>query len=89
MTFTKRLRDGVRRGEITCGVRIWTRPLLKVGGRYGRRKARSKWTPLSRSVFRTLHPNWRESRVSSGLSIYSRWPSTVEVGTFTSCAFIT
>lgn len=34
MTFTKRLRDGVRRGEITCSVRIWTRPHEKVGARY-------------------------------------------------------
>ncbi|HUO32283.1 MAG TPA: ASCH domain-containing protein [Bryobacteraceae bacterium] len=34
MTFTKRLRDGVRRGEITCSVRIWMRPHVKVGGRY-------------------------------------------------------
>ena len=34
MTFTKRLRDGVRRGEITCSIRIWTRPHVKVGGRY-------------------------------------------------------
>ena len=34
MVFTKRLRDGVRRGEITCSVRIWERPHVKVGGRY-------------------------------------------------------
>lgn len=34
MTFTKRLRDGVRRGEITCSVRIWMSPRVKVGGRY-------------------------------------------------------
>ena len=34
MTFTKRLRDGVRRGEITCSVRVWIRPHVKVGGRY-------------------------------------------------------
>jgi hypothetical protein len=34
MTFTKRLRDGVRRGEITCSVRIWTRPHVKAGNRY-------------------------------------------------------
>ena len=26
MTFTKRLHEGVRRGEITCSVRVWTRP---------------------------------------------------------------
>jgi hypothetical protein len=32
--FSKRLRDGVRRGEITCSVRIWTRPHVRVGGRY-------------------------------------------------------
>jgi hypothetical protein len=34
MIFTKRLRDGVRRGRIRCSVRIWTRPHVKVGGRY-------------------------------------------------------
>jgi hypothetical protein len=34
MVFTKRLREGVRRGEITCSVRIWTRPHVKVGCRY-------------------------------------------------------
>ena len=34
MLFTKRLREGVRRGVITCSVRIWTRPHVKVGGRY-------------------------------------------------------
>jgi hypothetical protein len=32
--FTRRLRAGVRRGEITCSVRIWMRPHVKVGGRY-------------------------------------------------------
>lgn len=34
MMFTKRLREGVRRGEITCSVRIWTKPHVKAGGRY-------------------------------------------------------
>jgi hypothetical protein len=34
MVFTKRLRDGVRSGEITCSVRFWLRPHVKVGGRY-------------------------------------------------------
>ena len=32
--FTKRLREGVRRGEITCSVRIWIRPRVSVGMRY-------------------------------------------------------
>jgi hypothetical protein len=34
MVFTKRLRDGVRRGEITCSVRIWMRPHVVAGRRY-------------------------------------------------------
>ena len=34
MVFTKRLRDGVRRGDITCSVRIWMRPRVRIGGRY-------------------------------------------------------
>ena len=34
MTFTKRLREGIRRGRIRCSVRIWMRPHVKVGGRY-------------------------------------------------------
>ena len=32
--FTKRLREGIRRGRIRCTVRVWTRPHVKVGGRY-------------------------------------------------------
>ena len=34
MVFTKRLRDGIRRGRIRCSVRVWLRPHVKVGGRY-------------------------------------------------------
>ena len=34
MGFTKHLREPIRRGEITCSVRIWHRPHVKVGGRY-------------------------------------------------------
>ncbi len=34
MVFAKRLREGVRRGEITCSVRIWERPRVRVGVRY-------------------------------------------------------
>ncbi|HEV7386690.1 MAG TPA: hypothetical protein VGN89_17525 [Phenylobacterium sp.] len=32
--FTKRLREPIMRGEITCSVRIWRRAHVKVGGRY-------------------------------------------------------
>lgn len=34
MTFTKRLRDRVRSGEITCSVRIWVSPRVIAGNRY-------------------------------------------------------
>src|ERR1700676_4205629 len=34
MVFTKRLREGVRQGKITCSVRIWPHPHVKVGARY-------------------------------------------------------
>ena len=34
MVFSQRLRERVRSGEITCSVRIWTRPHVKVGARY-------------------------------------------------------
>jgi hypothetical protein len=34
MQFAKRLREPIMRGEITCSVRIWQAPHVKVGGHY-------------------------------------------------------
>ncbi|MFT3726077.1 MAG: hypothetical protein QM773_21130 [Hyphomonadaceae bacterium] len=34
MKFTKRLREPVMRGDVTCSVRIWQKPHVKAGGRY-------------------------------------------------------
>jgi len=34
MVFTKRLREGVRLGKITCSVRFWMRPHVRSGARY-------------------------------------------------------
>ena len=34
MQFSARLRDRVMLGEISCSVRIWQSPRVKVGGRY-------------------------------------------------------
>jgi hypothetical protein len=34
MQFAKQLRDRVIRGEITCSIRVWQGPRVKVGGRY-------------------------------------------------------
>lgn len=34
MLFQTRFHDGIRRGEITCTIRIWHRPRVRVGGVY-------------------------------------------------------
>ena len=34
MQFTKHLREPIMRGEVTCSVRIWQKPHVKVGGVY-------------------------------------------------------
>jgi hypothetical protein len=34
MLFKTRFQEGIRAGEITCTVRIWKRPRVKIGGRY-------------------------------------------------------
>jgi hypothetical protein len=34
VTFTRRLHEPIMAGEITCSVRIWHRPRVKIGGRY-------------------------------------------------------
>jgi len=34
MMFARHLREPVVRGEITCSVRIWQSPRVRVGGRY-------------------------------------------------------
>jgi hypothetical protein len=34
MGFTKHLRPLIMSGKVTCSIRIWQRPRVKVGGRY-------------------------------------------------------
>jgi hypothetical protein len=34
MTFTRRLREPIMRGVVTCSVRIWRAPHVKLGGHY-------------------------------------------------------
>ena len=50
MMFTKSLRDGVRHGRIRCSIRIWTRPHVKVGGRY------SMWSAIGLSLMVAIGP---------------------------------
>ncbi len=34
MVFARQLREGIRRGRITCTIRIWLTPRVKAGGSY-------------------------------------------------------
>ena len=57
MTFTRRLREGVRRGEITCSVRIWMRPHVKVRGRYPMEEGEIEVEALQPITFEDITPD--------------------------------
>src|SRR5580704_11908115 len=67
MVFTKRLRDGVRRGDITCSVRIWTRPHVKVGSRYPMDEGSIEIDPIEPIGFPDITP--RLARESGFLGV--------------------
>jgi hypothetical protein len=56
MTFTKRLRDGVRRGEITCSVRIWKSPRVRVGARYQMEEGEIEIDSIEQISFQEITP---------------------------------
>lgn len=56
MMFAERLREGVMRGEITCSVRIWQRPHVKVGGRYRLGPGAIEVTRMSEIDFADITP---------------------------------
>jgi hypothetical protein len=56
MVFTKRLREGVRRGEITCSVRIWQRPHVKVGNRYQMEQGEIEVDSIEQIGFQDITP---------------------------------
>jgi hypothetical protein len=56
MVFTKRLREGVRRGEITCSVRIWISPRVKVGHRYAMEEGEIEIDSISPIGFPDITP---------------------------------
>jgi hypothetical protein len=56
MVFTKRLREGVRSGLITCSVRIWVRPQVKVGGRYQMEEGEIEINSIERIGFPDITP---------------------------------
>ena len=56
MVFTKRLREGVRRGEITCSVRFWTRPHVRAGARYAMEEGEIEVDAIERIGFPDITP---------------------------------
>lgn len=56
MTFTKRLREGIRCGEITCSVRFWLYPRVRVGGRYPMEKGEIEVDSVEPIAFPDITP---------------------------------
>jgi hypothetical protein len=56
MTFTKRLRERIRRGEITCSVRIWMSPRVRVGARYRMEEGEIQVDPIEPIGFPDITP---------------------------------
>ena len=57
MMFAKRLREPVMRGEVTCSVRIWQRPHVKVGGRYPPRTGAIEVTAIREIGLQDITPD--------------------------------
>ena len=56
MVFTKRLREGVRRGEITSSVRFWKYPHVKVGNRYPMEDGQIEIDSIEQIAFQEITP---------------------------------
>jgi hypothetical protein len=56
MTFTRRLRQGVREGRITCSIRIWQRLQVKVGGRYSMEEGQIEIDSIEQIGFPDITP---------------------------------
>jgi hypothetical protein len=56
MQFLSELRDRIRRGEITCSVRLWQRAHVKVGGRYSLPPGRIVVTAVTEMAMEDITP---------------------------------
>ena len=56
MVFTKRLREGVRCGEITVSVRIWKSPRVRAGTRYPMEEGEIEIDSIERIGFPDITP---------------------------------
>jgi len=57
MIFTKRLREPIMWGEITCSVRIWQSPRVKVDGRYAQGSGAIRVTALKEISLNDITPD--------------------------------
>jgi hypothetical protein len=55
LVFTKRLRDGVRTGAITCSVRIWKYPHVKAGNRYAMDEGEIEIDSIEQIAIQDIH----------------------------------
>ena len=56
MQFLKKLRGPVKRGEITCSVRVWAQPKVKIGGRYKLEEGHVVVDEIERIDFESITP---------------------------------
>ncbi len=68
MQFTKRLRDRIKRGEITTSVRIWQRPRVKVGNRYAMEDGHVVIDRLNEIAFDDITPRLARDSGFSGVA---------------------
>ena len=67
MMFTKRLREAVKRGEVTCSVRIWRSARVKAGGRYQTGFGRIEVTSIREISLHDITPELARRSGFSGL----------------------
>jgi hypothetical protein len=83
LSFTRRLREPIMRGEITCTVRIWRSLRVRVGGRYPMERGHVEVTRIQhvdldditdevarRSGFKDLDDLLSVARHGSGENVY-------------------
>ena len=67
MQFVRELRDRVRSGEITCTIRLWQRPHVRVGGRYSLPPGQVEVTSLLEIPLTDVTPALARRSGSAGL----------------------
>jgi hypothetical protein len=67
MVFTKRLREPIMRGEVTCSVRIWRQAHVKVGGHYRLDRGFIEVTSIQRITLADVTPELARRSGFSGV----------------------